>query len=90
MPNVQPRFNYDIQCWIVNGRVVLCGHPASMRHDGSTNTRHDGSCCNAYRYAGMFEGSAVEANKGANHAPIHHHQVPVCDQYQGNPYRSQL
>ena len=38
-----PRYDYDHQCWIVNGRVQDCGHPQT----GATYTdatRVDGAC----------------------------------------------
>lgn len=29
----QPEFNYDFQCWTVDGIIQRCGHPVIMRCD---------------------------------------------------------
>lgn len=34
-------YDYQLQVWVVDGRVTKCGHPASMLN-----------CCNASRYLG--------------------------------------
>jgi len=38
-------FDYDLQVWVRNGRILDCGHPAAMRANGP--------CCNAHRLAGQ-------------------------------------
>jgi len=37
-------FDYQLQVWVIDGRVDACSHPASMRRAGP--------CCNQARYAG--------------------------------------
>ena len=39
-------FDYDLQVWVVDGIIQLCGHPHTMRSP-------ERSCCNAYRLAGQ-------------------------------------
>ena len=38
-------FDYDLQVWVKDGIVQLCGHPESMRTERV--------CCNQFRYEGM-------------------------------------
>ena len=45
------RYDYDLQVWVINGVVEICGHPDSMRPDGMC-------CCNRFRYAGMSQTEA--------------------------------
>lgn len=46
-------FNYEIQVWVLRGRVKACAHPTEMRVAGA--------CCNAFRFQGMTESAAVRA-----------------------------
>jgi hypothetical protein len=39
-------FDYNVQVWVQNGRVVDCGHPASMK----SNPVYP--CCPAHEFAG--------------------------------------
>jgi hypothetical protein len=55
-------FNYDLQVWIVNGRVKECGHPARMR------LVHD-FCCNAWRYSDWPESAAIADAIGIHPTP---------------------
>jgi hypothetical protein len=51
-------FDYDLQVWVKHGRVLPCGHAASM---GPT-------CCNGRRYAGATLADAIQANNVATPA----------------------
>lgn len=42
------RFNYQLQVWVKDGRILRCGHPEAMGH----------MCCNARRFWGFTEREA--------------------------------
>lgn len=52
MTTTHTYYDYDIQAWIVDGRVASCGHPAAMRP----------ACCYAGAHAGE---NARQAGAGA-------------------------
>ncbi len=55
MEMAKRHYNYNLQVWIVGGKVANCGHPPEMRARGW--------CCNGARFAGMSE-DAVELMQG--------------------------
>lgn len=56
-------FNYEIQAWVLRGRVKACAHPDSMRAFGGIHP-----CCNAFAYQGMTEAAAVAAHRKSHPA----------------------
>lgn len=54
--NLVNGYDYDLQVWVRDGKVVTCGHPHSM---GST-------CCNAnaQKYGGMNHATVVSVKRG--------------------------
>ena len=55
-----PKYDYDLQVWVVDGKVQPCSHPASMSSGGF-------HCCNGHRWAGMPH---AEARKAASQATV--------------------
>ncbi len=45
-------FDYELQCWIIDGRIAECGHPKAMSAQVP--------CCNANRYYGLTREEAQE------------------------------
>lgn len=46
-------FDYELQCWIIDGRIAECGHPKSMVRPGQP-------CCEANRFYGLTREEAQE------------------------------
>ena len=42
-------YDYTVQAWVEHGKYTACGHPATMRANGTT-------CC----YAGQHAGEAAD------------------------------
>lgn len=68
-------FNYEIQAWVLRGRVKACAHPTEMRVGRP--------CCNAFRFQGMTESAAVAAVRAKHVAPCNIYKCNIaCAQAQ--------
>jgi len=43
--SIRNGYDYSLQVWVIDGIVVECGHPESMRQHRA--------CCNGWKYHGM-------------------------------------
>ena len=43
--SIRSGYDYSLEVWVVDGLVVECGHPESMREGRA--------CCNGWEYRGM-------------------------------------
>ena len=53
---VKNGFDYSLQVWVKDYRVLMCGHPESMRDNGR-------GCCDAYFLAGQDIKTIPEAER---------------------------
>lgn len=51
-PYVWAGFDYALQVWVENGKVIPCAHPASMGPE----------CCNGRKYAGLLVEAVHKVN----------------------------
>jgi hypothetical protein len=59
-------FDYSLQVWVQDGKILRCGHPETMRQFGP--------CCRAFEYQGQVHAD-VRAARSAQVAGLDDHRI---------------